>query len=103
MVFGVYGRPCAVGDANLVEDVADVTVHGVDADYQRVRDLVVALAIRDEPQDLHLARRESSRRLRRRRLRLDLREEAVEDSEALPSVSVPVLAIDQGEARVGRH
>src|SRR5438876_6620186 len=42
----------------LVEDVADVVLHGVLGDEQLLGDVFVVQALRDELQDLHLPRRE---------------------------------------------
>src|SRR5438067_11448613 len=51
----VGGRFGAVGRPDLVEDVAHVAQHGVQADHQRGGDLLVALARRDQAQHLDLA------------------------------------------------
>jgi hypothetical protein len=47
----------AVGDAGLVEDVAHVAVHRVEADDELVRYMPVALALSDEAQHFSLALR----------------------------------------------
>src|SRR3954469_21711942 len=46
----------------LLQDVADVVLHGVLADEQLLGDVAVVEVLRDELEDLHLAIRESWRR-----------------------------------------
>jgi hypothetical protein len=54
VVLGVRRRLGAVGDAGLVEDVADVTAHGVQADDELMSDLLVRMAGGEEAEDLGL-------------------------------------------------
>ena len=49
----------AVGGAGLREDVAYMPNDGVEADYEPIRNLLVALAGCDEPEHLDLALREA--------------------------------------------
>jgi hypothetical protein len=53
------GRLEPVGRVELAEDVGDVDAGRLDADDERLRDLTVGVAARDEPQHLRLARREA--------------------------------------------
>ena len=50
MVFGVDGGLGAVGGACLVEDIADVAAHRVEADDELVSDLLIATAGCDQVQ-----------------------------------------------------
>ena len=44
----IYSRLGPVGDAHLVENIADVVAHGLDADEQLVGDLGIAAACGDK-------------------------------------------------------
>lgn len=52
---GPDGRLCAIGDADLAEDILDMLLDGFDADAQRAADFLIAQAQGDVPQHLCLA------------------------------------------------
>ena len=53
------GDVASCGRVQLVEDRADVVVHGTDGDHEPVGDLAVGQALRQQPHDLQLAFREA--------------------------------------------
>src|SRR3954467_15684918 len=52
-------RLCAIRLARLLQDAADVPLHGVDANHKLVGDVRVGFACRDQSQYLYLALRQT--------------------------------------------
>lgn len=63
---GVGGGGSAIRGIRFIEDIGDMRGDGSRADEQRIRDLLVALSLSNETEDLHFARRETIRIGRRR-------------------------------------
>ena len=59
---GAADGRCRVRAAELVHDALQVRLHRLAADSQRGRDLIALAALRDEDEDVHLARRQRRRR-----------------------------------------
>src|ERR671936_1645430 len=55
---GPHGGLGAVGHTQLVDDALDIHLYGADADKQALGDRGVRLSLRDQAQDLLLARRQ---------------------------------------------
>lgn len=53
-ISGVVRSLCAVSNAGLVKDIADVATNGIQADHQLIGDLLVAAADGKQTQNLDL-------------------------------------------------